>query len=263
VSTNDTVRVDIDGPIATITLNRPQQLNALNREMIFGMREAALQLASDSRIRVVALTGAGNHFMAGGDVAWFAREKNSVAQMFHEMGGAFHDSVKLFKTMPKPVVAVVQGACAGGGFSLMLATDLAIAADTAMFTVAYTNIGVSPDGGSTFSLPRIVGTRKAMELTLLPDRFDAPTAKAQNLVNFVVPAATLASESRRLLERLAAGPTRAFTHAKRLLNQSFDTGLAEQLAQEVKGFADCASGHDFKEGVTAFVEKRKPIFRGD
>jgi 2-(1,2-epoxy-1,2-dihydrophenyl)acetyl-CoA isomerase len=201
--------------------------------------------------------------MAGGDVAWFAQEKESVASLFHDMGAQFHASVLLLKTMPKPVLAVVEGACAGGGFSLMLAADLCIAADNAQFTVAYANIGVSPDGGSTFSLPRIVGTRKALEMTLLPERFDAAIARAHNLVNYVVPQPKLWQEAQLLLARLANGPTRAHTHAKRLINQSFDSHIADQLAREVQGFADCASGHDFKEGVTAFVQKRKPTFVGE
>lgn len=260
---NDTVLLAIDGPIATITLNRPQSLNALNRPMIEALAAACRQVAQDNRVRAVALTGAGGHFMAGGDVAWFAQEKNAIASLFHEMGAQFHESVTLFKTMPKPVLAVVEGACAGGGFSLMLAADLCIAADTAQFTVAYANIGASPDGGSTFSLPRIVGTRKALELTLLPERFDATVAKSHHLVNYVVPQVSLRTEAHRILERLANGPTRAHTHAKRLINQTFDSSMADQLAREVQGFADCAAGRDFKEGVTAFVEKRKPVFVGE
>ena len=134
--------------------------------------------------------------------------------------------------------------------------------DTAIFTVAYANIGTSPDGGSTFSLPRIVGSRKALELTLLPDRLSANEAKDLHMINWVVPAADLEARSEALVQRLANGPTRAHALAKRLIAHTFDTSMETQLAAEVKGFADCASGPDFKEGVTAFVEKRKPTFIG-
>jgi 2-(1,2-epoxy-1,2-dihydrophenyl)acetyl-CoA isomerase len=260
---NDTVLLDINGTIATVTLNRPAQLNALNDAMMHALRDVLGKVEADANIRVVILKGAGKAFMAGGDVAMFHAKKDEVSELFHELGGIFHDSIKSLRRMGKPVLASVQGACAGGGLSVMLACDLAIAADTSQFTLAYARIGTSPDGGSTHFLPRIVGTRKAMELALLTEAFDAKKAVELGLVNWVVPEADLGAETRRIAERLASGPTRAHANAKALINATFDRPLEAQLDAEVKAFADCASGADFKEGVTAFVEKRKPQFRGE
>jgi 2-(1,2-epoxy-1,2-dihydrophenyl)acetyl-CoA isomerase len=260
---NEPVLLSIDDAIATVTLNRPAQLNALNDAMMFGLRDTLARVEQDANIRVVILNGAGKAFMAGGDVAMFHARKDEVSSLFHELGGAFHESIKTLRCMGKPVIASVQGACAGGGLSVMLACDLAIAADTSQFTLAYARIGVSPDGGSTHFLPRIVGTRKALELALLTEAFGAAKALELGLVNSVVPEAHLATETRKLAERLAVGPSRAFAHTKALINASFDRPMDAQLDAEVKAFADCATGHDFKEGVTAFVEKRKPQFRGE
>lgn len=260
---NSTVLLSVDGAIATVTLNRPAQLNALNDAMMFGLRDVLMQVEQDANIRVVVLKGAGKAFMAGGDVAMFHAKKDEVSSLFHELGGTFHDSIKALRRMRKPVLASVQGACAGGGLSVMLACDLAIAADTGQFTLAYARIGTSPDGGSTHFLPRIVGSRKALELALLPDTFSSQKALELGLVNWVVPEAALNAETSRIAERLASGPTCAFAHTKALINATFDRTMEVQLEAEVHAFADCASGHDFKEGVTAFVEKRKPQFRGE
>jgi 2-(1,2-epoxy-1,2-dihydrophenyl)acetyl-CoA isomerase len=163
--------------------------------------------------------------------------------------------------MGKPVLASVHGAVAGAGFSLMCAADLAIAAADTRFTLAYSNIGASPDGGSTYFLPRLVGYKKAMQLALLPDRFDAETANRLGLVNWVVAEDKLIEETARIARRLADGPTGAYAEAKRLINQSLDP-LNAQMEEELQAFARCARGADLKEGVTAFVEKRKPIFKG-
>jgi 2-(1,2-epoxy-1,2-dihydrophenyl)acetyl-CoA isomerase len=259
---NNTVLLDKNGAIATVTLNRPAQLNALNDAMMFDLRDALSDVEGDTHIRAVILRGAGKAFMAGGDVAMFHAKKDEVADLFHELGGTFHESIKLLRLMPKPVIASVHGACAGGGLSVMLGCDIAIAADTAQFTLAYSRIGTSPDGGSTFFLPRIIGTRKTLELALLPDLFNAQSAKDLGIVNWVVPEADLEAETLKIAQRLSAGPTRAFANTKALVNSTFEKSMHAQLDAEVRAFADCASGHDFKEGVTAFVEKRKPEFKG-
>jgi 2-(1,2-epoxy-1,2-dihydrophenyl)acetyl-CoA isomerase len=160
-------------------------------------------------------------------------------------------------------VAQVHGAVAGFGMSLLMACDLAVAADDSYYTLAYILIGTSPDGGSTYGLPRIVGMKKAMEIALLGDRFDAATAERLGFVNRVVPAAELAGAARTLAQRLAAGPALAYAGTKRLLQQSLNSTLETQLQAEAESFARCASGPDFKEGVMAFVEKRKPNFKGE
>jgi 2-(1,2-epoxy-1,2-dihydrophenyl)acetyl-CoA isomerase len=248
--------------IAHLVMNRPKSLNSLNAAMIEGLDRFTKQVAEDDSIRVVTLSGAGGNFMAGGDVTWFHSIKDSIDTEFEHIGKGFHAAVERFRTMPKPVVAIVDGACAGGGLSLMLACDIAIATDKSMFTLAYANIGVSPDGGSTFSLPRIVGLRKALEMAFLPDRFDAQEALRLGLVNRVCPSEDLAATRDTLLQRLASGPTQAYARTKLLFTHSFDRDLRSQLNEEIHHFAACAHGPDFKEGVTAFVEKRKPTFIG-
>jgi 2-(1,2-epoxy-1,2-dihydrophenyl)acetyl-CoA isomerase len=241
-------------------------LNALNRELTLGLREAVFSLESDPSVRCVVLRG-GEHFMAGGDLKWFRQmsEGRSAAENRVQFEGFIHEVHALIislKRMPKPVLASVRGAVAGFGLSLMMAADLALAADNAYFTLAYTLVGVSPDGGSTFSLPRIVGQKKAMEIALLGERFDAASAERLGLVNRVVPLDSLESETAKLAARLAAGPTVVYARTKALLNASLGSSLESQLQREAEAFAQCASEPDFHEGLGAFVEKRKPRFTG-
>ena len=263
---NDSVLLETADGIATVTLNRPQSLNALNDDMVAGLAEVMQQLESDAAVRCVVLKGAGDHFMAGGDIKQFHGQIGQPAEErrreFEALIHLLHPSVEAMRRMPKPILASVQGAAAGFGLSLMLDCDLAIAADNSYFTLAYCRLGTSPDGGSSFHLPRIVGLRKAMEIALLGDRFDAATAARLGIVNWVVPAADLAAETDKIARRLADGPTRALGNTKRLLNGAFETALGAQLEAEAVNFADCAATDDFAEGVTAFVEKRAAKFTG-
>ena len=261
------VLVAREDAVATITLNRPHALNALNRELTVSLREAVFAAEHDADVRCLVLRGAGEHFMAGGDLKWFRSlaEGRSAAENRVQFEGFIHEVHPLIvslKRMPKPVLAAVRGAVAGFGMSLMMAADLVLAADNAYFTLAYTLIGVSPDGGSTFSLPRIVGQKKAMEIALLGERFDAAAAERLGLVNRVVPAASLDSQTGKLAARLAAGPTRVYGRTKALINASLDASLDVQLQREAEAFAASASEADFQEGLAAFVEKRKPRFGG-
>jgi 2-(1,2-epoxy-1,2-dihydrophenyl)acetyl-CoA isomerase len=256
------VLTSIERGIAMLTLNRPQVLNAMDGEMMQQLKPAVEALENDASVRAVVLRGAGAAFMAGGDVAVFHKHLAELPELIVRWGTQMHLAFLSLRRMGKPVLASVHGAVAGAGFSLMCAADLAIAAAGTRFTLAYANIGASPDGGSTHFLPRLVGYKKAMELVLLPDRFDAETAKSLGLVNWVVPDDRLEEETQRIARRLADGPTGAYAQAKRLLNQSFAKPMDEQMEEELLAFSHCARGPDPKEGVTAFVEKRKPVFRG-
>lgn len=263
---SDVVLVNRSGAVATVILNRPQVLNALDGEMLEAMRDTFTRLEADAAVRAVIVKGAGEHFMAGGDIKYFhaglalppAERRRQTEPFVHKL----HPTITAIRRMRAPVIASVRGAAAGFGMSLVLATDLAIAAEDAFFTLAYSLIGTSPDGSGTYHLPRTVGMKKAMELALLADRFDAKTALEIGLVNRVVPVAELEAATTALAERLAAGPSHAYGNTKRLLNRALASTFESQLQAEAESFADCAATEDFAEGVRAFVEKRKPRFTG-
>jgi 2-(1,2-epoxy-1,2-dihydrophenyl)acetyl-CoA isomerase len=260
------LEVDVCDGIATLTMNRPEARNALGDEMRAQLLAALLDVEVDDAVRCVVLVGAGEHFMAGGDVKSFVgavdRPSEEIRKYFLNRIHDLHPIVFAMRRMRKPIVASVAGAAAGAGVSFALACDLVIAAEDAFFTLAYVNIGTSPDGSATFQLPRALGVKRAMEMALLGDRVDARTAAAWGLVNFVVPSAELAAETRRLSQRLASGPTHVYGHAKALLYRSIGSDFEAQLQAEAEAFADCAGRRDFREGVTAFAEKRKPVFEG-
>jgi 2-(1,2-epoxy-1,2-dihydrophenyl)acetyl-CoA isomerase len=264
---NDRVLIDITDGIATVTLNRPQALNALDTAMAEALPAALSRCEEDPAVRAVVLRGAGDNFMAGGDIKMFGallKEPDGPRRAYFErLIHQVHYSILLLRRMPKPVVAAVKGAAAGFGVSLVLACDMALAADDAVFTLAYCQIGTSPDGGSTFHLPREVGRKKAMEIALLGDRFSATDAERAGLINRAVGAAHLDEEVRKLAERLAAGPTLALGRTKLLMNAAFDRPLESQLQAEAESFAAGALTRDFAEGVNAFLSKRKPEFTGE
>lgn len=266
--TEQPVLLDIDAAagIATITLNRPKALNALDQPLSTALRDAVSRVERDDAVRAVVIQGTGGHFMAGGDIKTFLptlRDSAAARRLFFERFiGEVHETITRIRRMEKPVVASVQGAVAGFGLSLMNSCDLAIAADNAYFAMAYRNIGASPDGGGTFSLPRIVGLKRAMEIALLSERFDARRALELGLVNRVVAAAELAEQTRSLAARLAAGPTRALGRTKRLLNTSLSNDLANQLLAEQDSFSTCSLDADFAAGLQAFIDKQEPRFTG-
>lgn len=252
--------------IATLTMNRPEARNALSMEMRQQLNEALHDIETDDSVRCVVLTGAGDHFMAGGDVKSMSESINKPANQIrkefilriHEL----HPIMFAMRRMPKPIIASCKGAAAGAGVSIALACDLVIAAEDAFFTLAYCKIGTSPDGSSSFHLPRAVGIKKAMEIALLGDRFTAQSAKDMGMINFVVKTEDLESETAKLATRLANGPTHVYGNTKALLYRSLESEFESQLQAEAEYFADCAARSDFREGVTAFVEKREPVFTG-
>ena len=252
--------------VLTLTLNRPKVLNAINGPLTEQLFDALAAVENDARIRCVVIRGAGGHFMAGGDLKLFHgeldRDSDERRRFFEKFVYQVHPLIQVIKRLPKPVIASVEGAAGGFGVSLMLACDLVIAADTSFYTMAYCSIGTSPDGSSTYFLPRTVGLKKAMELALLCERFDAETARTLGMVKWVVPESALASETAKLANRLASGPTYAYGNTKRLLNASLHSSLDDQLQAEAESFSQCAGSADFVEGISAFVEKRKAKFKG-
>ena len=258
--------VEISGGIATLTMNRPEARNALSLEMRSEMLRVLHDVELDDAVRCVVLQGAGEHFMAGGDIKSMAeivakepaeRRKQFVLRI-HDL----HPIMFAMRRMPKPVIASVRGAAAGAGVSIAAACDLVVAAEDSFFTLAYCNIGTSPDGSSSFHLPRAIGIKRSLEMALLGDRVDAATAAAWGLVNFVVPADEIDEATAALARRLAQGPTHVYGNVKKLFYRSLENEFESQLQLEGELFADCASRNDFREGVTAFIEKRKPTFTG-
>ena len=260
------VDVERRDAVFEITLNRPEILNAVNRETIAALAAAVAEAGDDRTSRAVLLRGAGTHFCAGGDITMFAELiRLTPAERQKALYGivdTLHPLLVRMRHMPKPVVAAVQGAAAGVGLSFVLAADLALAAEDAVFTSGYIHLGTSPDGGMTTTLPHIVGLKHAAELMLLGDRFDARHALELGLVNRVVPAEKVAAEAAGLAARLAAGPTQAYGRTKALLQATLGDGFDAQLRRETENFAACAAGEDFAEGVRAFLEKRAPVFTG-
>ena len=255
-----------EGSIATLVCNRPEARNALSMEMRTMLVDALHDLENDESVRCVVLKGAGDHFMAGGDVKGmaeaFQQSEGEIRKQFVLRIHDLHPIMFAMRRMPKPVVASVAGAAAGAGVSMALACDLVIAAEDAFFTLAYCKIGTSPDGSGTFHLPRAVGIKKAMELALLGDRITAQQAADMGMINFVAPKGKLEEETQKLATRLANGPTHVYGNTKRLLYRSLENEFESQLQAEGESFADCAARADFREGVMAFVEKRKAKFTG-
>ena len=262
---NDLI-VEKKNHIATLTFDRPDARNALSNDMRNNLRDTLAEIEQDNDIRCVVMKGSGEHFMAGGDVkkmlGYIDQSPEKIRAEFMQRIHDLHPIMMTMRRMPKPIIASVEGAAAGAGVSMALACDLVIAAESAFFTLAYIHIGTSPDGSASFNLPRAVGMKKAMEIALLGDRFDAQTAKEIGMINFVVPKAELETETAKLAARLASGPTRVYGNTKRLLYSSLENTWESQLQLEAETFADSAARNDFREGVTAFNEKRKPDFTG-
>lgn len=259
---NDTVLVSDDGAVRTLTLNRPDKMNALDLAMADALLTAARDAAASATVRCVVLRGAGRGFFAGGDVAEFARHGTRAGDYAGQLIDRYHPSIETLVRMEKPVLAALHGPVAGAGLSLAMTADLAIARDDAVFSLAYSLIGASPDGGSTYFLPRLLGRRRAMEIAMLSDRFDARKALELGLVNRIAPADGFEEAVTDWAQRLAAGPTGAYGRIKRLIDGSLDRDLPGQLAAEREAFLEGAKGPDFQEGIQAFVAKRKPDFEG-
>lgn len=253
---------DVRDNVAHITLNRPDAANSMNAEMARELMHAALRCDEDPAVRAVLIAGAGRTFCAGGDLRAFAAQGENLPSHLKEMTTYLHAAVSRLARMDAPVIAAVQGAAAGAGMSLVCATDIVLAAESARFTVAYTRVGLAPDGSSTYSLTRLVGLRRALELALTNRLLSAKEALDWGLVTSVVPDAELQSKAEALARQLAAGPTRALGAAKRLLRDGSTETLETQMELEARAITDMARTADAREGIAAFLEKREPKFRG-
>lgn len=248
-----------NGAIATLRFNRPEALNAIDVPMANAFLAAVQTLANDPGVRAVVLRGNGRGFMAGGDLATL---RAAPVQGAIDLLTPLNQALLLLGQMNAPVIAQVHGVAAGAGLSLLLMADYVIAAEGTRLNLAYINLGTSCDVGASWALPRIVGVRKALEIALLGEAFTADDALRLGLVNRVVPAQELESATAALAQRLASGPTLAYGAMKRLMRQSLDHTLPEQLAAEKEAFVQCAGSEDFRTGVEAFHARQSPTFTG-
>ena len=257
-----TLVYEVKDQVARITFNRPDAANALDLQMGLDLMHASIQASEDPAVRAVLITGAGKMFSGGGDLKSFAAQGDALPGHLKEVALYLHAAISRFVRMDAPVIAAVNGAAGGAGMSLCLFADLVLAAESAKFTLAYTRAGLNPDGGSTYFLPRIIGVRRALELALTNRVLSAKEALEWGIVTKVVADAELQTEAQALARELAAGATRAFGKAKRLLHHSFSESLETQMELEAQAIADSARTHDAREGIAAFIAKRKPAFRG-
>lgn len=253
---------EVDSGVATVTLNRPDAANGMTLTLLRELAGIAIRCDEEQKIRAVVITGSGRFFSAGGDIRGFGVAGDNVAALLKEMTMYFHAAISRFARMDAPVVTAVNGVAAGAGLSLMAAGDLAIAADSAVFVSAYTSAGLSPDGGSTFFLPRLVGMRRASELMLQNRRLSAAEALEWGLVNEVVGEERVGDRAAELASELATGPTLAFGAVKRLLQASVGSSLETQMELEARAISASAQTEDGREGIASFLEKRSPRFGG-
>ncbi|MQY18967.1 enoyl-CoA hydratase/isomerase family protein [Nocardia macrotermitis] len=260
MSMYETIRFEQSGGIARITLNRPEAANGINHVLGHELAEIASLVADDPAVKVVTLTGEGKFFSAGGDLKAMAANESKADAYVKGLADDLHRALSSFARMDALLIIGVNGVAAGAGFSLAVTGDLVIAADTASFTMAYTRAGLSPDGGATYYLPRLIGLRRSQELMLTNRSLSAAEALDWNLLHRVVPAAELATAVDELAAQFAAGPKLSNANVKKLLLVSSDHTLEDQLAREAAFISHCADSADGQEGIAAFLGKRTPKF---
>jgi 2-(1,2-epoxy-1,2-dihydrophenyl)acetyl-CoA isomerase len=258
----ETVLYEKEGGVANIALNRPEKLNAFDGTLHDELYTALGEAAEDEEIRCIVVQGEGRGFSAGADLAQVVKEAHGEPDLGEYLRSTYSQLVKRMVGIEKPVIAVLHGPVYGAGVGLALACDLRVAAENTKFSVAFVKIGLMPDAGVTFFLPRVVGLGRAMEMSMLGDAVDAEEAYRIGLVNKVVADDSLSEEARILAEHLAARPTGALGRIKHALYASFETDLETALEGEAEGQTFCGFTQDHKEGVTAFFEKREAHFTG-
>ena len=262
----DPVLIERAGGLVTLTLNRTDAYNAIDGPLVESLLAALIDCDEDGSVRAVMITGAGKAFCAGGNLKAMKAEADTVGSagpFLKKLTVSVHGAVATIARMEKPVIAAVNGPAGGFGFSLALACDLVLASENAVFTMAYTNAGLAPDGGSSFFLPRIVGPKRAYDLMVNNEVLSPAEAKDLGIVNRIMPGDSFMEEARAYCARLAQGPTLAFGTAKRLVASSLESSMETQMEHERRAIAACGGTEDFKEGVAAFVEKRAPDFKGE
>ncbi len=261
----ETVKYELNETTATITMNRPEALNALSLQLSKDLR-SAIEKAVEDDARAVVLTGEGRAFCSGGDLRemqtmW--QKEGRIEAFLEEPLKALHDVILLIRETPIPFLAAVQGVCAGAGTNFALACDLVFASENAAFNEAFVRIGLSPDCGGSFFLPRAVGEKRAAEIFMTGDGISAERALQIGMINRVVAPENLMSEAMRTANKFALAPTAVIGRIKRMLNASFSNNLSQQLDLEHRCQIESGKGNDFKEGVQAFFEKRPPNFSGN
>jgi 2-(1,2-epoxy-1,2-dihydrophenyl)acetyl-CoA isomerase len=257
---NELVKLEVIEGIARVTVNRPKAFNAFDLDMIRFFSEMHIELAMDQKVVGVIITGDGKAFCAGADLKWLSGFGKSYGEALHELAAKYHQAILEIRRMPKPVVAAINGIAAGGGFSLALACDFRIMEVSAVLQNAYTTNGLSIDGGGTFTLPRLVGLARAMEIAA----FDAPISSEQalswGLVTEVVEDGQAVKRATELINKMKKIPLSSFAASKKLITDSFHTSFETQLEKEREALSWCADQPNGREGVKAFLEKRKPVY---
>ena len=261
--TYETLSFDVEDGVARIGLNRPEAANAFNPVLCRDLFDAAIACDERDDIRAVLLTGEGPMFSAGGDLKFFEAQGDRLGASLKEITGLLHAAIGRMAHMDAPVVGAINGIAAGAGFSLAASCDIAIAGSSTRFTLAYTAAGLSPDGSSTWFLPRLIGLRRARELMLTNRMLGADEAQQMGIIDRVVPDEDLQAEAMAQAKAFAAGPTKAFGATKRLLQDTWTSGLETQMDRETRSISDLTRTDDAREGINAFVNKRKPSFKGE
>lgn len=254
--------VDLADGIAWLTLNRPEAGNAIDLPMAHALADASIRCQTDPTIRCVVLTGAGRFFCAGGDVGLFASAGDQVSALLSELAGTLHMALAHFARMAKPLLVLVNGPAAGAGLSLAIGGDVVLATRSAHFTAAYGAIGLTPDGGMSWALPRLVGLRKAQEIILTNRRIKGDEAEAIGLITRLVDDDQLVAEGQKMAAALAGSAVAAIGAARALLQDSFSAGYETQLEREARAISAAGAGAECREGLAAFFAKRPPDFKG-
>lgn len=255
------VKVRKEDDIAVVLLNRPEKFNAFHLELIEQLANYLISLAANDKVRGVVITGEGKAFCAGGDLKWALDYENGPPAAFHELAARFHQAILEIRRMKKPVIAAIKGVAAGGGFSLALACDFRVMDRSATLRQAYSSAGLSVDGGGTFTLPRLVGLARALEIVAFDKPISSEQALEWGLTTKVVEDGQALEEALKMAKEISEGSLNSFGLSKQLLNDSFNTPLETQLEREREIISSCGAHPDGMEGMQAFAEKRKPVFK--